>query len=171
LTEYQFTGEIFYLGSQITTREQLSSMVEIKPFGYCLSLDTFERRELLRNKKRAISLQDACESMDFAQELGYEVNFSYIVGMESLRVIKYHFNCFKNHVNKFPIINTLQMHKYHEAKLLAPGAHRLEYYLEARQIIEHFFIQTNMKPLVWQNYRSLWFLTFNKEGLNGIRTP
>ena len=76
LTEYRFAGKIFYLGSQITTREQLGSVAEVKPFGICLSLETFERRELLRDKKKLISLQDACESMDFAQEMGYEVNFS-----------------------------------------------------------------------------------------------
>ena len=171
LTEYQFAGKIFYLGSQITSQEQLRSLVEIQPFGVCLSLETFERRDLLRDKKRAISLQDACEAMDFAQELGHEANFSYIVGLESLRMIKYHFNCFKDHVNKFPTINTLQMHKYHQATLMDPAAHRLEYYLDARQILEQLFAQTSLRPLVWEDYRSLWFLTFNQESLHGIRTP
>ncbi|OIO47780.1 MAG: hypothetical protein AUJ28_00565 [Parcubacteria group bacterium CG1_02_37_51] len=171
LTEYKFTGKIFYLGSQITTKDQLNSLSEIKPFGICLSLETFERRELLRDKKRLIGLQDACESMDFAQELGYEANFAYIVGMESLRVMEYHFSVLKNHVNKFPTINTLQMHKYHEATLMTPDAHRLEYYLEARQLLERLFAETSMRPLVWEDYRSLWFLTFNKEPLYGIRTP
>lgn len=171
LMEYQFAGRIFYLGSQITTQEQLGGLVGIQPFGICLSLEIFERRDLLRNNKKAVSLQDACESMDFAQKIGYEVNFSYIVGMESLRVIEYHLKCFKDHVNKFPTINTLQMHKYHQTTLMAEGAHRLEYYLDARQIIERFFAQTSMRPLVWENYRSLWFLTFNKEPLYGIGTP
>lgn len=170
LTEYKFGGKIFYLGSQITTREQLSSVTEIQPFVICFSLETFERRDLLRKDKRKVSLQDACESMDFAKELGYEVSFSYIVGMESLRVIEYHFRCFKNHINKFPIINTLQMHKYHQSTLMDPEACRLEYYLEARQILERTFAETNMRPLVWEDYRSLWFLTFNKEPLCGIRT-
>lgn len=171
LMEYKFTGKIFYLGSQITTREQLGGLTEIKPFGICLSLETFERRELLRDKKKLIGLQDACESMDFAQELGYETNFVYIVGLESLRVMEYHFSVFKNHVNKFPTTNTLQMHKYHEVTLMAPDAHRLEYYLEARQLLERLFAGTSMRPLIWEDYRSLWYLTFNKEPLYGIRTP
>ena len=171
LSEYQFAGKIFYFGSQITTKEQLSSLITVQPFGVCLSLETFERRDLLRDKKRAINLQDACESMDFAQGLGYEVNFSYIVGMESLRVMEYHFHCFRNHINKFPTINTLQMHKYHQSTLMYSEAHRLEYYLEARRILEQLFYETSMRPLVWEDYRSLWFLTFNKEPLYGIRTP
>lgn len=136
LVEYRFTGRIFYLGSQITTREQLKSVAEIQLFGICFSLETFERRELLRKDKRAVSLQDACESMDYARSLGCEVNFSYIVGMESLRVMEYHFNCFKEHINKFPTINTLQLHKYHQATLRDSSGHRLEYYLDARLILE-----------------------------------
>ncbi len=171
LVEYQFTRKIFYLGSQITTREQLSSLTEIQPFGVCISLETFERRNLLRDKKRMINLQDACESMDFARELGYEVNFSYIVGMEPLRVIEYHFIHLREHINKFPTINTLQMHKYHQATIMDPDALHLEYYLKARQILEQLFAMTSMRPLVWEDYRSLWFLTFNKEPLYGIRTP
>lgn len=43
-TEYQFAGKIFYLGSQITTKEQISILAEIQPFGICLSLEAFEPR-------------------------------------------------------------------------------------------------------------------------------
>jgi hypothetical protein len=171
LAEYQFTGKIFYLGSQITTKEQLECITEIQPFGICFSVETFERRSLLRDKKRKMSLQDACESMDSAQNLGYEVNFTYIVGMESLRVMEYHFRCFKSHINKFPTINTLQMHKYHESILMDPDARRLEYYLETRRMLERLFAETSMRPLVWEDYRSLWFLTFDGKPLYGIRTP
>lgn len=171
LGEYRFSGEIFYLGSQIITREQLKSVAEIQPFGVCFSLETFERRELLRKDKRAVGLQDICESMDYARELGYGVNFSYMVGMEPLRVMEYHFNHLKERINKFPIINTLQLHKYHQATLKDPSGHRLEYYLDTRLILERFFGPTNMRPLVWEDYRSLWFLTFGKEELHGIRTP
>ena len=171
LQEYRFAGKTFYLGSQIATQEQLRSVTEIQPFGVCFSLETFERRELLREDKRALNLQDACESMDFALSLGFEVNFSYIVGMEPLRVMEYHFNCLREYVNKFPTINTLQLHKYHQATLQNPDVHRLEYYLNARQILEQIFGQTSMRPLVWEDYRSLWFLTFGKEELHGIRIP
>ena len=171
LQEYKFSEKIFYLGSQITTQEHLRSIGEIQPFGICFSLETFEHRELLRKDKRVLSLQDACESMDFARSLGYEVTFSYIVGMESLRVMEYHFNHFREHINKFPIINTLQLHKYHQATLRDLEAHRLEYYLNTRLILERLFGPTEMRPLVWENYRSLWFLTFGKEELHGIRKP
>lgn len=171
LCEYQFTGEIFYLGSQITSMDQLDGLVALKPFSICFSLETFERRNLLRDKKRIINLRDACESMEFARALGYKATFSYIVGIESLSVIEYYVTSLREHINKFPIINTLQMHKYHQSTLMDPEAHCLEYYLETRLILERLFAKTSMRPLVWEDYRSLWFLTFNKEPLYGIRTP
>jgi hypothetical protein len=171
LGEYNFEGKIFYLGSQIITKEQLDGLVEVKPLSICLSVETFERRDLLKATKKSLTLLDAVEVLDYARGLGYEATFSYIVGMEALGVMEYHFRHFIRHINKFPIINTLQMHKFHALSLRAPGAHRLEYYLEARKIIERLFAEKSMRPLVWEDYRSLWFLEFNGEQLSGIREP
>lgn len=169
--EHRFDGKIFYLGSQVTTTEQLSRLAEIQPFGICFSLEAFERRNLLRRDKKALELKDARDAMDLARRLGHEVNFSYIVGMEPLQVIEEHFRYFRDHVNKFPTINTFQKHKFQGPTLMDPSADRLEYFLDARRILERIFGQTSMRPLVWEDYRSLWFLTFSKEPLCGIRTP
>lgn len=169
--EYRFGGKIFYLGSQIATTEQLRQLAEIQPFGICFSLETFERRNLLRRDKKALELKDARDAMDFARWLGHEVNFSYIVGMEPLPVVEEHFRTFRDHINKFPTINAFQKHMFQGPTLMYPSADRLEYFLDARRILERLFGHTSMRPLVWEDYRSLWFLTFNKEPLHGIRTP
>lgn len=169
--EYRFGGKIFYLGSQIATTEQLNRLVEIQPFGICFSLEVFDRRNLLRRDKKALELKDTCDAMDLARKLGYEVNFSYIVGMEPLQVLEEHFRHFRDYVNKFPTINTFQRHKFQGPTLMDPTADRLEYYLDARRILEQLFGQTSMRPLAWEDYRSLWFLAFNGEPLYGIRTP
>lgn len=171
LEDYHFDGKIFYLGSQITTPEQLVRLGEIQPFGICFSLETFERRDLLRRDKKALELDGAREAMDIALRLGHEVSFSYIVGMEPLQVMERHFSRFREHVNKFPTINTFQMHKFQGPTLMDPSADSLEYFLDARLILEQLFGQTSMRPLVWEDYRSLWFLTFGKRALHGIRTP
>lgn len=169
--EYRFDGEIFYLGSQIATPEQLTQLSEIQPFVICFSLETFERRDLLRRDKKALGLDDARKAMDCALGLGHEVNLSYIVGLEPLQVMERNMRCFKKHINRFPIINTFQRHKFQGPTLTDPAADRLEYYLDARRILEQLFAQQNMRPLPWENYRSLWFLTFEREPLHGIRTP
>ncbi len=169
--EHRFGGKIFYLGSQITTTEQLSKLAEIQPFGICFSLEVFDRRNLLRRDKKALELKGARDAMDFARRLGHEVNFSYIVGMEPMQVIEEHFRYFRDYINKFPTINAFQKHKFQGPTLMDPNADHLEYFLDVRRILERLFGQTGMRPLVWEDYRSLWFLTFNKEALNGIRTP
>ncbi|MBU6231229.1 MAG: hypothetical protein KGI50_05715 [Patescibacteria group bacterium] len=171
LSRYGFNGSIFYLGSQLTTEDELSRLEAAKPVSVCYSLETFERRELLRDKKRLLSLNRAVELMDFSRESGYETSFSYVIGLEPLHIVGKHFSYLKDHINKFPIINTLQIHKYHRAELADPSVDGPEYYLRARRLLEQIFSDTPMRPLVWENYRSLWFLTFNNEPLYGWRTP
>jgi len=171
LNEYAFQGRIFYLGSQLNTFEHLERLERLRPFGICYSLETFGRRELLKNTKRMLTLDRVVQLMDAARELEFEVNFSYIVGMEPLHVMEYHFRNLMQHINKFPTINTLQLHKYHKGTIMDPDAKHLAYFLEARKILEQIFAYTPMRPLVWEDYRSLWFLTFNGEPLHGIRTP
>lgn len=168
---YHFGGKIFYLGSQITAPEQLVRLTEAQPFGVCFSLEVFDRRNLLRRDKKTLELNDAREAMDLARRLGHEVNFSYIVGMEPLQVVEEHSRYFRDHVNKFPTVNTFQKHQFQGSTLIDPSADRLEYFLEARQILERLFTETGLRPLPWEDYRSLWFLTFGKEALSGIRTP
>ena len=169
--EYHFGGKIFYLGSQITTPEQLTQLTETQPFGICFSLEVFDRRNLLRRDKKSLELEGARKAMNLARRLGHEVTFSYIVGMEPLQVVEEHFRYFRDHVNKFPTINTFQKHRFQGPTLMDPTADRLEYFLEARQILERLFAETGLRPLPWEDYRSLWFLTFGKETLDGIRTP
>ena len=109
--------------------------------------------------------------MDFARSVGHRVNFSYVLGLESLFTVEKYFSLAKRFINSFPIINTIQLHKYHSASLLTPEAVNIEYFFEARKLLERIFIDTDMRPREWENYRSLWFLKFAEEKLTGIRTP
>lgn len=174
LPEERFNGEIFYLGSQITNKKSLEDLSIIKSFCYCLSLECFERREsLLRDKKKRLSLQNAYELMDFAKrQCGFRVNFSYIIGLESLGVVERYFRKSLTYITSFPIVNTIQIHKYHDSeKLLDPEVYDIEYFLKARRALEGIFLPTEMRPRPWEDYRSLWFLKFGDEVLSGIRTP
>lgn len=172
LRQHNFKGEIFYLGSQITSKEALEKLISIQPFCYCLSLECFENRtSFLRDKKSNLTLESAFRLMEFAKSIGHRVNFSYVLGLEPLFTVEKYFLLAKQYINSFPIINTLQIHKYHSQSLLTPEAINIEYFFEARKILERIFINTDMRPREWENYRSLWFLEFNKEKLIGIRTP
>ena len=172
LNDYQFSGEIFYLGSQIISKRILKELISIQPFCYCVSLECFERREdLLRDKKRNLTLSKAYQLMEYAKNCGHRVNFSYIVGLESLGTVEEYFSFILQFITSFPIVNIIQIHKYHNNELLDPGAHVIEYFIKARKIIEKIFMNSIMRPRVWENYRSLWFMQFGNEILNDIRTP
>lgn len=169
LDEYRFAGRIFYLGSQITTSDQLQQLSELGSIGLCYSLEVFERRNVLRPSKKRFGLDDLQASMDQARSLDFEVNFSYIVGMEPLPVLERHFDAMREHINKFPTINTLQVHHGQSAALVDPTAHNVGYYLEVRRLLERLFADTPLRPLVWEDYRSLWFLDFNGRPLASWR--
>ncbi len=171
LSDYYFQGKIFYLGSQLDTKEKLNRIKEIKPVGVCFSIENFERRNILKKEKRANDLDNLRYCMDIAIQLGYEINFSYILGLESLQIVDYYFDKFKFYINKFPTINILQMHKNFPNTLITEGGDSLEYYLKARRKIENIFADTDMRPLIWEDYRGLWYLTFNGEPLKGVRFP
>jgi len=172
LNYYRFGGEIFYLGSQITDERSLKDLQEINPFGYCVSLECFERRQgLLRDVKNKLELKRAFELMALAEQLGFRVNFSYVLGLENLAVVARHLADTLRVINSFPIFNIIQIHKYHSREILAVQAQDLEYFLKARDNIEKVFINTVLRPRVWENYRSPWYLKFADEELIGVRTP
>jgi hypothetical protein len=172
LNRYDFKGEIFYLGSQITNKEALERLIDIQPFCYCFSLECFENRQFLLNKKKSdLGVDLIFRLMNFSKSIGYRVNFSYVLGLESLFTMEKYFLLAKQHINSFPIINTIQIHKYHSQSLLSPEAINIDYLFEARKRLELIFSDTDMGPREWENYRSLWFMEFNKEKLLGVRTP
>ncbi len=172
LSVYNFSGELFYLGSQITKLDSLQILREIKNFAYCVSLECFDRREeLLRENKSSFSLNQARQLMIAAKDMGFRINFSYIVGLESLETIARGFGEMLGCTNSFPVVNIMQRHVYHSKEILDPLANDIEYFLQARKILESVFVEQLWRPRVWENYRSLWYLKFGEEVLTGIRTP
>ena len=173
LSEFSFKGELFYFGSQITTKKSLLELEKVKPLGICFSLECFDpqnRQYFLRDIKRKLSLDTIKESLVLANSMGIRTNFSYIVGLESLGTIEKGFSEFLPYVNSFPIVNTFQAHRGQEI-LRHKEANKIEYYINARRIIENVFQHTSFRPRPWENYRSLWYLKFGEEFLDDIRTP
>lgn len=166
-----FHGRIFYLGSVLSSHSAIKSLNEIPSFGYCMSLECFTNRELLRGSKRSITIDQAKYIMHECIESGMEVNYTYIVGLEPIENFLPYMEDLIQVTNKFPTINILQLHQQHRLSLLNPGALEMTYFLEARVKIEAIFANTDMRPLVWEDYRSLWYLRFGNEVLKGWRVP
>ena len=174
LKDYNYNGEIFYFGSEITSKESFDILKEkAEPFAFCLSVECFTRRHtLLRDIKSRISLDNILQILHNSQERGFQTNFSYIVGIDSLEEIKNNFPELLQVINRFPIINVFQPHyNPDQSNLRIEEAKKIEYYLDARKYFDSLFKETNLRPRTWENYRPLWYTTFADEELTGARLP
>lgn len=166
-----FNGEIFYLGSQIQTEAALISLTQISKFGYCITLECFNDRDnFLKKSKSSFTIEQIKEVMKKSVEFGFRTNFTYIVGLEDLEKMKVGFMEFIEYTNSFPIINIFQEHQY-QVGMRSKDALNIEFYLEARKIIEQIYLNSNMRPQVWEVCRTLWYTTFGNEELTGIHLP
>ncbi|MBT9146939.1 MAG: hypothetical protein DDT32_00690 [Syntrophomonadaceae bacterium] len=171
LKKYAFAGKIFYLGSMLTSPQAIEKLTVIDSFGYCLSLECFERRDILKNSKARLTLQDIKTIMQECLSHDFEVNYTYVMGMDSMEVFLPHMQEFIEYTNKFPTINILQLHKQHNRSLLDDSVRDVTYFYRAREIIQELFKPTRLRPLVWEDYRTLWYLKFADEPLTGDRFP
>lgn len=169
---YNFSGEILYFGAELTETglRKLSDIgVELV---YCYTIECFTNRQLiLKSIKAKKTIQDIIRFFDKSRELGFKMTFSYVLGIDALDIINKEFENIVKHVDRFPIINIFQPHKGIDCSILDNEAHNVEYYLKARQIIEEVFINTDLRPRTWENYRSLWYFSFANESLVGSRLP
>ena len=171
LDTYNFSGKIFYLGSMLTSPSQMERLMSIPSFGYCMSVECFERRELLAPSKRKLTLSNIKDILSNAKDCGFDTNYTYIVGLESLEIMEFYMNEFIEFTTKFPIMNIMQLHQQHDANLIDPSFVGIRSLIDARKITEKIYKSTNMRPAVWENFRSLWYLKFADECLTGIRFP
>lgn len=166
-----FTGKIFYLGSILTSPAAIRRLGEAGAFSYCVSIECFERRHLLHRLKQALSVEAIKDIMGACLAAGVEVTYTYVVGLEPLPVLLPHMRDLMACTDKFPIVNILQVHQQHAASLLDPSAGSLDFFFRARLAIEDLYLNTPLRPLPWENYRSLWYLRFGPEILPGPRFP
>jgi len=171
LEDFKFNGKIFYLGSMLTTSKAIQKLREIKDFGYCVSLECFKRREVLIGSKKSLSLEKTKEIMSECLSCGFEVNYTYVIGLENLEIMCSTMKELLKYTNKFPTINILQLHQQHDKNLLDPSVTDITFLYKARKEIENIYKDTTMRPLVWEDYRSLWYLKFINEELVGDRFP
>lgn len=166
-----FKGEIFYLGSQISSAEAIAALQDAQPFAYCISLECFENREhLVRDKKRSMGVGNVQRILNLCEKHGHTATFSYILGLDSFEAIKVGFSLLAKCVNRFPIINLLQIHKQQQ-NIRHTDASEFGYYLETRLFLEQAFHGTNLLPRSWENYRGLWYLRYKDIVLSDARMP
>lgn len=170
-SKYNFNGELFYVGCEISSENTFDTLKrDVGNFALCLSLECFTRRkELMKEIKSRITLDHAEEILKNSMEREFPTNFIYVMGLDPFDEMKRGFEKFAPYVNRFPVINVFQPHNENQKKLRNSEAEDIEYYLKARKNIESLFINTPLRPRPWENYRPLWYFTFENYDINDIR--
>ena len=166
-TRYGFHGELMYFGCQLMSTTALREFSKLWDTAIVFAVDNFtNRKKNLSQIKSDLSLDDFYSSMSVARSFGIKTTFAYIIGVDSLSAIGEYFSYFFNVCNRFPVVNIFQIQTDLQAQALFKSAKNLEYYLQARQIIEDVFIKSSMRPRRWENYRPLWYREFGSELLD-----
>ena len=159
-----FEGELMYFGCQVNSDEALKSLTDLGNFYLIYALDNFSKREMLLAKtKSLITLEKAKDTLLRAKENGIKTSISYISGIDTLDYVTDGFSYLKDSMTSFPVINVYQIQTNEQAKILAEEARYLEYYLKSRKEVEKIFKDTEYRPKRWENYRPLWYKSFDNE--------
>lgn len=162
--------ELGILSSVIRTRDGFELLAEDGPTNLWLTLECFERRELLlKSTKASLDLDNVPRLLETARSMGVGVTFNYIVGLDSLGVMREWFSRLKDLITMFPNVQIFQAHSKLMDGFRAHGADQLEFYFEARAELEQILGDGQLRPVPWRNYRSLWYQSFNQQRIEGLR--
>jgi len=170
LYERGFSGELKYIGSQITSEDSLDFIKEAFPFAYYFTVECFTRRKkLMKPLKSKVTLAQSRQILNSAKRRGFQTSILYIMGLDPSHIIGKELHEYLPHLTRFPVINLFQAYKPEDNALRYIDAFGMEYYLKLRKRIEGIYESSNFRPRPWENYRPLWYLKFGKEDLHGIR--
>lgn len=161
-----FTGELMYFGCEVNSEEALKQLAELGKFTLIYAIDNFTKRaELLARRKSLITIDAVRDTLDRANKQGLGTTFAYISGIDSLQEMEKGFNILRGSINRFPIVNIFQIQTPGQLSAMDSEAKKLDYYVKARTTIEGILAETGLTPRGWENYRPLWYKTYNGQPL------
>jgi hypothetical protein len=158
---------IGFLTSVIRSREAFRMLRdEVAPFVLRLTAECFTRRDLLLKASKARLLaRDMPGVLRDARDAGLGTSFTCIVGLDDLAALRSGVEALVPWTSEFPNFQVYQAHNRIMAGLRAGGAERLEFYLQARAVLEELMGPTGLRPKAWEGYRPLWYFSFAGERL------
>lgn len=171
LTDLNFNGTIRYIGSQIKTTETMERISFVIPnFYLSLTVECFtNRNERLKSEKGILDLNNIKEILNNSISHGFKTNYLYIVGLDDLANLESGINELHPFINDFPVFQIMQNYEtFHEEERSEQGR-TIDYYLKARKIIENTFKTDKYYPKLWENYRGLFYYSYNNNLLTGTK--
>lgn len=168
LSEFNFTKEIKYIGSQLISVDKIKLLKEaMGDFALYFTVECFTRREELLRPEKKLGLEEIESILAAAKNIGVQTSIVYILGLDELTDFTAGMNLFKNSLTRYPIINVMQNYIPEQEDLKVATAKELDYYLRARKICENIYTDSDLRPQLWEGYRNLWYTTYAGTPLMG----
>lgn len=169
--KYGFSQRIKYIGSQLRSDRIMKEIHDTIPlFGLSVTAECFSNRmSLMRKEKAELDLPHIKELLDRANTYGFATNYLYILGLDHLVTMEEGMRYLHDSINHFPGVQILQNFVAEHENYRLQEAKEIEYYLMARKRIEKIFENDAYLPISWENYRGLFYTTYNDKKFSCIR--
>lgn len=169
--KFGFTKRIRYIGSQICSEEAMSMLENNIPyFSISLTVECFSKREQrMRKEKASLDLQMIRDILMRAKKHNFSTNFLYIVGLDDLQDMKEGIEFLKNSINRFPVVQIMQNYEANHEMQRVEAARNMDFYFQARELLESIFKDTDLRPRSWENYRGLFYTEYQHKEYTCIR--
>lgn len=103
-----------------------------------------------------------------ARTAGHQTSFTYTVGSEPLDEMRDWLLPLAEQTTMWPSLTILPAATpVDDSQHVAAPDERLDFFLEARSLLEQIFAPTGLRPVPWRNYRGLWYRQHAGEPLEG----
>ena len=162
-TKYGFSGELHILTSVIRSIEGLDYIAnQLSPFHLTLTIECFNNRlEILKRTKADLNFKKMVALLAYAKNVGIKTDFTYIVGLDPIEESIEYIAELKEHITTFPRFQIYQAHNSFQDSYRTPGSDCIEFFLTFRKQLEDLFRATSIRPKSWENYRPLWYYSFD----------
>jgi len=108
------------------------------------------------------------EILAAAREAGHRTSFTYTVGSEPLDEMRAWLLPLAEQTTMWPSLTILPAETpVDDSQHVAAPDERLDFFLEARRLLEQIFAPTQLRPQPWRCYRGLWYRQHAGEHLDG----
>ena len=162
-----FSGVLHILSSVIRTRDGMAHLADkAGPFYLSLTLECFERRNLLlKDSKASLTFDMARQLMTDCRGADVDVDFTYVVGLDSLDTAITGTRTLLDHCTVFPKLQVYQAHNAFMRHASHPDARHLGYLFAYCRRSTRWPVKIRLRPANWETTAPLWYTQFGDEPL------
>lgn len=169
--QHGFVGQLHILSSVIRTAQGIQRIAEhLLPFHLTLTVECLQNRtELLKRTKADLEPESMIRLLADAKAAGMDTDFTYLVGLDALEPVIEQLAQLIEATTMFPRFQVYQAHNALQSSYRAYGSQHIDFYLKFRKALEKIFKGSALRPKSWENYRPLWYYTFDGEPAKSAR--